>query len=325
MNHDWIDRYVSEVARRLPKNQRSEVRKELESTILDELEDRYGPDPTEEDVLGVLKAMGPPSKAAGDYRPSNQYLIGPEWYPTFRKVLLTVLSIHVALLVLACAVSVLWPGASIEPGKAILYFLNAALESATFAFGIVLLIFFLLERSGVVDEKPEKAWDPVKLPPSPVSGDLTGKGESILALSLVAIFLALLHIFSDSIGIPFTGADVPPFNNTFQRYLPWISFALVLDMIVYGWLFWRGHWEPLSRVCHFAFDLFGLGVLFLLTNEVVTELSSFLQVNIPELATKFDSRQLYWIPISVALVLAFEHGGVLLRARRRMGRRLSAH
>ncbi|MCH9651736.1 MAG: hypothetical protein K0U98_26145 [Deltaproteobacteria bacterium] len=323
MKHHWIDRYISEVARHLPKNQRGEVQRELESTLLDELEDRHGPDATEDDVLGVLKEMGSPSKVAESYRPSNQYLIGPEWYPIFRKVLLTVLSIHVGLLVLACAVSLFWPGASVEPGQAILYFLNAALESATFAFGIILLIFFLLERSGAVEEKPKEVWDPASLPESPAPGDLVGKGESILALSLVAIFLALLQIFRDSIGIPFTGAEELPFNDTYKKYLPWISFALVLDMAVYAWLFWRGRWEWFSRACHFAFDLFGLGVLFMLIQEVAIEWSSRLQIHLPDLATKFDSRQLYWIPISAAVVLAIEHGRVLWRARRKERRGIS--
>lgn len=314
MKQSWIDRYVSEVARRLPKNQRDEVARELESTVLDELEDRYGQQPGEEQVLEALRELGPPATVAAGYHAPHQYLIGPAWYPTFRRVVLTVLSVHVAVWVTACAVSVLWPGPSFEPGKAVLSFLNTAVESATYSFGIILLIFFLLERSEFPQEAPETVWDPRSLPPAPASGDLVGRGEALLSLVLVAIFLSLLHIFRDDIGIPTAAGESILLNDVYQRYLPWLSLSLLLDMAIYAWLFWRGGWERGSRILHFAFDLVGLGVLFGLTSAVADRSAELAAESLPALVARLATGQIFWIPAVAAVIIAIEHGRVLLRA-----------
>ena len=317
MKQPWIERYVSEVARRLPKNQREEVARELESTVLDELEDRYGQQPSEDHVLDALRELGPPAAVAAGYHASDQYLIGPAWYPIFRRVVLTVLSAHVALWVIACAVSILWPGLSLEPGKAVFSFLDTAVESATYSFGLILLIFFLLERSEVGKETPEAVWNPRNLPPAPAAGDLVGRGEALLSLVLVAIFLSLLHIFRDNIGLPTAAGDRPLLNDVYQRYLPWLSLSLLLDMAIYAWLFWRGGWERVSRILHFISDLFGLGVLFAFTAAAAARSTELAAGSLPELAARFATGQIFWIPAVAAVIIAVEHGRVLLRALNR--------
>jgi len=257
MMRGWIDRYGSEVARRLPRSQRDDVRQELESTLLDELEGRRGAEPQEGEILDVLREMGPPAAVAAGYRPSSQYLIGPAWYPTFCQTLKVVLSVLVGVLVLASAVSALLSPAALPPGIALLGLLQGAVASALYALGILILIFTLLERFEVRREAPQHAWDPRTLPSAPRPGDLYGRGEALVALSLVAIFLALLHIFRNEVGFPGATAGRPLLNDVYQQFLPWLSAALLLDMALYGWLFWRGRWELGTRLAHFAFDLFG--------------------------------------------------------------------
>ena len=89
---ELIERYVNDVGRRLPKKQRDEVRRELRSALLDAVEPSEG-EPSEADVVAALTRMGPPETVAASYRPADQYLIGPELYPDFKRVLGIVMAI----------------------------------------------------------------------------------------------------------------------------------------------------------------------------------------------------------------------------------------
>ncbi|GAF71800.1 unnamed protein product, partial [marine sediment metagenome] len=79
-----IDRYVYEVGRHLPRKNRSDIQVELRSSLIDALEDRAGREPTEAEIVELLKEFGPPKVVAASYYPEGQYLIGPPLYPLFR-------------------------------------------------------------------------------------------------------------------------------------------------------------------------------------------------------------------------------------------------
>ena len=64
-----IDRYVAEVARRLPRNKRADIARELRSSLLDELPADTA---SEEDEVALLRRFGRPEKVAASYQPSTQ-------------------------------------------------------------------------------------------------------------------------------------------------------------------------------------------------------------------------------------------------------------
>ena len=78
-----IKRYVYDVTRRLPENQREEVGKELQANINDMLPN----DPTEEDIKKVLVELGEPRILASSYRQKPRYLISPEWMDDYFQTL----------------------------------------------------------------------------------------------------------------------------------------------------------------------------------------------------------------------------------------------
>ena len=55
---------------------RDSIEAELRSQIQDQLEDRYGDDPTEAEVAAVLAELGDPRRMAASYG-GEQYLVGP--------------------------------------------------------------------------------------------------------------------------------------------------------------------------------------------------------------------------------------------------------
>lgn len=76
---NWMDRYLYAVTRRLPKNMRDDIERELRSNLMDALDERLeGREATEQDILDLLNTFGDPEKVAAEYRPENRYLIGPE-------------------------------------------------------------------------------------------------------------------------------------------------------------------------------------------------------------------------------------------------------
>ena len=84
MEKDYMDRYIYQVVRRLPRAQKSEVRMELEELI----DDLYADKGSMEEAL---KELGDPAEFAKQYRKDQSYLIGPEYFDTwlwFVKVVL---------------------------------------------------------------------------------------------------------------------------------------------------------------------------------------------------------------------------------------------
>ncbi|MFJ1679629.1 hypothetical protein ACIODT_32540 [Streptomyces sp. NPDC088251] len=85
------DRYVVEVVRRIPTDQRGDVADELRATIADTVEARGPADPATAE-RGVLTEMGDPIRLAARYAGRPLALIGPELYPTYVRLLTVLLS-----------------------------------------------------------------------------------------------------------------------------------------------------------------------------------------------------------------------------------------
>src|SRR5690349_12729581 len=92
---DLIERYVYAVTRNLPENQRDDVSKELNATIEDMVADRMKKSTKSRNkvIRDVLNELGRPEKLAENYTNSKNYLIGPEWFFQYKKVLFIVLKI----------------------------------------------------------------------------------------------------------------------------------------------------------------------------------------------------------------------------------------
>jgi len=78
-----IDKYVYDVIRRLPEEERVEVEKELKANIYDMLSDH----PDEDEVKIVLQELGHPSKLAEQYRQNPRYLISPAMFDQYIHIL----------------------------------------------------------------------------------------------------------------------------------------------------------------------------------------------------------------------------------------------
>ncbi len=311
---DLIDRYVNEIARQLPRRQRADVREELRSALQDALESRVDGEPSEKDLVALLEEFGRPEKVAASYRPANRFLIGPDLYPTFRMVVGIVLAVLAGVLTLSLAISLFFhPAELARLGDRLVGLLAAFWQAALTAFAIIVAIFAALQRLGVSPEEPEPEWNPRDLP-AVEDRDLVGRGEAVAGIVFPALFLMLLNLFRHHIGLYITPGLEPLLNNVLVENLPWLSVALFLGIVLNSFLLWRGRWHWYTRVADFAFDLFGVYVLFRIATDVAAEKASLVDAGLPGQLPTVIVQLAYGVVVVVAIVVVFDAAKVVFRA-----------
>lgn len=258
---ELINRYVQEVGRHLPRKNRGDIKAELQSTLNDTLESRVEGEPTQDDVVELLREFGPPRQVATSYWPEGQYLIGPRLYPFFRMV------VWIVLLVFAIVQLVLF-GVSVVFNQEVLSFLSVLdiflelVGSLFTAFAIIVITFAILQRFDVRPDTDED-WDPRDLPVIE-EVDTVNRGGIAAEITFSMVIIAILLFLPDKIGFVITpGLDVI-LNPVIVSYIPLIIVALVLGIVVNVIVLWRGRWETSTRLAKIADDLFGIYVFYVL-------------------------------------------------------------
>src|SRR5580658_6785303 len=86
---ELLDRYLQAVRKHLPWQRQDDIIAELRANLeaqLEEKEAALGRPLTQAEAEGWLKQLGSPMQVAAGYQP-QQYLIGPNIFPTYRYVL----------------------------------------------------------------------------------------------------------------------------------------------------------------------------------------------------------------------------------------------
>lgn len=205
-----IESYIYEVTKRVPSQMRDEIRLELQ-TLIDDMCAQE-----ELSVDKVLQKLGNPAAFAERYRDSSHYLIGPDYYENYIWGLkLVFIAVGISALVSGIVQGLLNATDFIHFFiKFFTEFFATGISGALCSFGIITLIFAILERQNVkVSIKPEEnwsvkdltvlphktdSWSPLALPPVPDKRALISRGDSIVSIIFLVIFGALL-IFAPQI------------------------------------------------------------------------------------------------------------------------------
>lgn len=179
---DLIDRYLAAIARELPAAQRTDIIAELRDELMSRLEaeeDRLGRPMTTTELEAALRDFGNPLVVAGRFR-RTQHLIGPQIFPFWWqaiKVALTVIA-AVYLVLTMLAILVRGHGGPDVPSPVLI---------VGFAFGIITLLFALVERFGS-PERLARRWRPRRLPPA--RGRTKGRFELLVEIGMTSVALA---------------------------------------------------------------------------------------------------------------------------------------
>lgn len=259
---ELIERYIYQVTRRLPKDQRDDVALELGEMIGDMIE---GKGSTAEKVLTEL---GDPARLAEQYQDVTHCLIGPEYYDTylwFVKVVLLCSILPVLAAGVVDAVRLQGAGAAevyvaayaMTESAFVLYgilqaMLNAAASGVT-AFGAVTLVFVILERQKVKLEKRKErqwkvedlenasakrfsGWTPGALSPVPNPKARISRGDCIVEMGFTVIFGGLLIFAPEFFSAVFREGEmytvVPVFNlDLWEMLLPLFILSLGVGLV----------------------------------------------------------------------------------------------
>lgn len=237
-DRELMKRYIYQVTRRLPGDQRKETAMELEELITD-MAGQKGMEET-------LKELGDPAAFAGKYRDEPRFLIGPDYYEDYIWLLKIVLA--------AVAVSVVVSGIAqglIENGGTRMIFdiiLNGVIGGIS-AVGAVTILFLALEKwhihvdfqkesAGNTKEKAAPArWVPDLLPPVPDSKAVIKRSDYAVNLVIEALLAGLLifapwlfgaYIFEDGAFV----RTIPIFNlERWNVILPLLLISLAAGFL----------------------------------------------------------------------------------------------
>lgn len=242
---EMLDRYLYEIGRRLPAKQKEDILKELNTLLLDSIDEgietQEGSLSEEEVAAKIIQDFGSPKKVAERYA-SNNYLVGPRFYETYITVLKIVLTVIVVLIGASFLISILVSNFGVkEFAKQIIGILPSSFSGIISTVGIVTIIFAIIERSADDTHWPlkEQSFDPFKLPEVPSSKEKI-KYSSVIADLVGAFFtLALLNAFSDKLNI-YNFANhgqsyiiSPLFNpERFSAYLPFWNALIVASIVI---------------------------------------------------------------------------------------------
>lgn len=198
------DRYIAEVVRHLPEDQRADISEEIAATIDDmvaaELDDAARPrHPGSGDTAAaehtVLRLLGDPAELARRYSGARQYLIGPDVYPVWARVLRWLAPVVGTIAAVVGCILHLSTTPTPQLGDLIAQLITSVSAALLWAFAAWTLVVVIIERT-----TPEGArnalsrtptWDPAEL-------DRPGAGADTRADSIVSlVLLALLA------GVPF--------------------------------------------------------------------------------------------------------------------------
>lgn len=231
-----VKRYLYDVTRRLPANQREDIEKELGGLIEDMLAGRCGgADPAAKDIEAVLLELGEPAALADTYRGSKRYLIGPDYYDTYVTVLKIVLLATGFGMTLAMTISAVFSG-SADVAESIGKVLASIISALFQAFCWVTIAFAVSERYGAKAGKPpEKGWRPADLPDIPEKKSKIKKSDAVAGIIFGVLAIILFNAAPQLLGVYARGdtlLSIPVFDLEHLRgVMPFINTIFFLGLL----------------------------------------------------------------------------------------------
>lgn len=224
----WIERYVYDVVRRFPKNQQSEIEKEVKVLIYDLLE---GKDETKVDeVTAVLSELGRPSALADTYRGEKRYLIGPDYFDIYVMLLRIVIPIAtIAVTAVMIVKFALTPAEN--PFAVVGEVLGAIISAGLQAFTWVTLTMAAVSYY-TVKTKKEDEWKLSDLPEVPKKTLQIPKTDAIVSIVFHLIALVVVLTMLNYVGLYVFKNDLVYISMFNEAKIPILQllFAIVIGL-----------------------------------------------------------------------------------------------
>lgn len=290
-----VDRYVYTALRRVPEQQRTDIDRELRASIEDAVEARVGAgqEPAAA-VEGALLELGDPGKLADQYADRPNFLIGPELFPIWRRLLrmlyTTVLPIVVVVAVILQLVD------DPEVGKVIGTGITTLITTAVHMGFWTTAVFAVLERTGHGKTDLAADWSLKDLPK--FERTAMPLHELLAGLVWIAVLIAALILQQ------FTFSAVPaldPANWTF-----WWPFLIVVLVLRGAWAIWANRITVWTRGAAIANGV--LGLLFAVPVIVLLATDHFFNPAFHGFVSDGTTDVKHWLTVSLIVVVALNAG-----------------
>jgi hypothetical protein len=265
--NELMKRYLLAVERRLPLQGRKDLIQEIESDLMDRIEDQLrdaAPQSMDEHQLEAqLRLIGSPAEVANTFAPA-QPLIAPQHDFIFRIIVTIVVPIVMGAIFLAGVVSLAFSGGA-NPLQSIFSTLSAMWSAAIGIIGTAAIVFMVLTRFfpdvnqkadaiKVEFETEQKPWVVGDLPELPLDEEKLYLWEPLVGVILGTFFLAILvSLFNRYAGLWFI--NVPPgdwvmldvLTEDVKAMVPWWALSIALGIGHDGLLLYQRRRSLLSR------------------------------------------------------------------------------
>lgn len=282
----FIERYIYDVTRRLPKENQEEVKAELSANIYDMLPEN----PSEEDISKVLHELGHPREIANNYKEQKRYLISPLYYDDYIRVLKIVLIIAGVVSLVVTSIDSIIDANHESVFEAIGYLIGRTIgefiSTIISMFAIVTVIFWLIEKNSIYIKPNE--WKLKDLPdlPEPKKTNIS-KTNTMVSLIFHVIF-SVIFIIVLTRYIPVIAwyeNDVlikPVLNeNVTDQFIVFFIISAVIGLVSHLVRLYIGQWQVKVAICYTASAIIALmiGLLFinhpdLISSGFITKLAS---------------------------------------------------
>jgi hypothetical protein len=315
---DLTDRYLGAALDGVPRAKRSDVERELRSSIADAIDDRtaMGEDPARAEVE-VLEGLGDPGILGSRLAGGVPWIVGPEIYPVWRRLMVMLLPVGLAIVGVVQAVLAIVNESS--AGEIILQTAGSVLMVGVQIVFWVTLVFAAWERIASAEEIRKDLgiatgrWTVDRLP-VPTSGrmsasDLVGELVTNILCLVGLLVLTQVHITEDGVQVPLLTTEFRTF------WVPVIAATLVLQAILQIGVYARGRWTTRLAALNAVVGIaFAAPVVVLALQGRIVDPAFGVAIGFPQLGAA-DGITMILVAIGVTLVSAWDILDAFRRAR----------
>jgi hypothetical protein len=240
MTTTLADRYVWAAARSVPEAQRPEFERELRERLGDAIDGHVarGAAPADAEHAALVE-LGDPWQLAARYVDRPMQLIGPRYFPTWWRLLKTLLVIVVPISAVGVLLGQVLSNAPI--GDMIADTISITLSVAVHLAFWTTLVFAIAERSATA--MPVATWTPEQLPQVRDDARAGRLGDLIASVVFLAIFAGVIvwqqtgAIFRDGERLPIPVLDPSLWSFWIPYFLVLLALEVVFAVVIYlrGW------------------------------------------------------------------------------------------
>lgn len=265
---EFLTRYFYAIKMELPGKQRDDIVTELQSNLLDSMEEQYASETLIDKTLikKILLENGSPRSIAEKFV-GPRYLIGPKLFPLFVQVLTIVMTVLGTVLIVVFLIGAFinpWPNNAILGN--VFGFIGGLWNALLASAAIIVLVFSIIERRlpEKMDEFETDAWKPDDLPEITHAKNVR-YAEHIFGI-VGGIVWIMVMIYLMNIGKIYAWVDgqkilTGTITDSFKALLPFFITFSGLEMANHIVILSQQTYSAFSRWFHIVLD--GLNVVLL--------------------------------------------------------------